>query len=179
MQDVISLKKIENTGRFALPYLVLFLFTIFNLIHLPLPYTGLSKPYFILIFIYYFAIYRPTLIPPLFCFILGVIVDTLSGVPIGLNAFIFVGVQWIVSDQRRFLTGQPYITIWAVFVLVCIACGAWQWGLLGLTQLEWSSPIPGMVSIAISLFIFPFATLLLNFIHRILPVASGQLPRVS
>lgn len=176
MQGYLSLKKLKRTGRLALPYVILALFMMINLINLPFSSTGAVKPYLIVSFIYYWAIYRPTIIPPLLCFLLGVLMDILSGTPIGLHAFIFVGVQWLIRDQRRFLMGQPYGTIWAVFGLVCVACGAWQWGLLGLTQLSWPSPLFGLISIAMSLVLFPFISLLLNAIHRILPVASRSFP---
>jgi rod shape-determining protein MreD len=172
MISVIRLRNLENFVRLLIPYLFLVLLVVLSVIKLPVPQIGEVKPYLVLMAIYYWSIYRPTLIPPLSCFLIGLIIDILSGVPLGLNAFILVGTHWIVRDQRRFLTGQPYITIWAGFGLVAIASCAWQWGLIGLIKLNWGSAVPGLITVVLSLFMFPFITLLLNLTHRLLPIAS-------
>jgi rod shape-determining protein MreD len=175
MMESVSSKKIKMAGRLMLPQLLLVFLLLISLVSLPIPYASPVKPYLVLMAIYYWSIYRPTIIPPLLCFVIGVLLDILSGTPPGLNAFILVGVHWIVRDQRRFLTGQPYITIWAVFGLVAFICGTWQWALLGLINLQWGSPIPGITAILLTVFLFPFVTLILNLVHRILPATSSRI----
>lgn len=169
-------KKLRKAGYLFMPYLLLSIFLLLNLINIPISYAREINPYFVLMVIYYWSIYRPTLVPPVLCFTAGLLLDILSGVPLGLNAFIFVGAQWLVRDQRRFLMGQPYMTVLAVFGLVAITCGLWQWGLMGLTHMNWSLPVSGALSVIGSILLFPPVSLLLNFIHRMLPVASRSFP---
>ena len=172
MTGLVMPKKLENLLRLMVPHVLLLVLLLLSLVNLPLPYVGTVKPYLVLMAVYYWSIYRPTLVPPLLCFLMGMLLDIISGVPMGLNAFILVGVQWLVRDQRRFLMGQPYMTTWLVFGLVSLACGVWQWGLLGLVNFKWAHPLPGLVAVALSILLFPLVTLLLNLTHRILPVAS-------
>lgn len=171
-----SIAKAENTGRLMVPHLLLAILLLVNIVALPLLPTAAMKPQFVLMAIYYWAIYRPTLLPPVFCFVLGLIMDILSGMPPGVNALIFVMTQWIVRDQRRFMMGQPYSTIWAVFGLVSALAVMVQWGMYGLVEMHWGPLLPVMGSALVSMFLFPFVTLLLILTHRMLPVASRPYP---
>ncbi|MBU0800423.1 MAG: rod shape-determining protein MreD [Alphaproteobacteria bacterium] len=161
--------------RLAVPQLLLLLLLILNLMALPVPYAGPVKPMLVMMAVYYWSIYRPTLLPPWLCFIVGLLMDILSGMPPGVNAFILVALQWLVQDQRRFLMGQPYVTIWAVFGLVMGGAALAEWVLLGLV-LGWAALTPVLAAVLLSLFLFPFVTLLLVFTHRLLPVASRTYP---
>ena len=161
--------------RLAVPQVLLLVLLLLNLMALPLPYAGMVKPALVMMAVYYWAIYRPTLVPPWLCFMTGLLMDIISGMPPGLNALILVAVQWLVRDQRRFLMGQPYITIWAVFGFVMTAAALLQWVLFGLAQ-GWAPLLPVAAAVLLSLFLFPIVTLLLVFTHRLLPVASRSYP---
>lgn len=167
-----TVKGIENAGRLLVPHLLLLVLLLLNIVALPLLPTGAMKPQFVLMAVYYWAIYRPTLLPPLFCFIVGLLIDILSGMPPGVNALIFVMTLWIVRDQRRYLMGQSYGTIWAVFGLVSVIAVTIQWGMYGLTSMQWAPFIPVLGGALTTVFLFPFITLLLIVTHRMLPVAS-------
>jgi len=175
--DSIGWKKIEIVARLSVPQILLIFLLLLSYISLPLPlpYVGMVRPYLVLMGIYYWSVYRPTLVPPVLCFGLGIIMDILSGGFLGLNALVLVAVQWIVRGQRRFLMGQPYTTSWAVFALILIASALAQWGLYGLAHLQWPPLLPVAGSVILSFFLFPFVTLLFVMTHRILPVASRML----
>lgn len=176
MHSDFSFRRLEDLARLIVPQGVLFLLFILNLINLPGPGLENIKPHFVLMAIYYWAIYRPTLVAPWLCFVMGLLMDFLSGVPVGLTAFVLVAIQWTVRDQRRFLMGQPYIAIWAVFGLVVAVVSLLSWGLCGLTGMRWTPLLPAIEEALISFFLFPLVTLLLVFAHRILPVASRDYP---
>jgi len=167
-----SFRRAETAGRLMVPHLLLLALLLFNVVALPLVPTGAVKPQFVLMAVYYWAIYRPTLLPPFFCFLLGLIMDVLSGMPPGINALILVMTQWLVRDQRRFMMGQPYSTIWAIFGLVCVIAIGLQWALYGLVHAQWSPLMPVFSGALVSMLLFPFITLLLVAAHRLLPVAS-------
>lgn len=158
-------------ARLMVPQVLLFVLFLINLMSLPLPYVGGIKPMLVMMAVYYWAINRPTLVPPGLCFGMGLLMDILTGMPPGLNAFIFVAVQWLVRDQRRFLMGQPFITVWALFGLICVGAAGLQWILFGLVQ-GWAPLMPIAAGVAFSLFLFPFVTLLLVGSHRLLPGAA-------
>src|SRR5688572_30014044 len=119
--------------------LTLLLFTL-NLVSFSLPYAGEMRPFFLLMAIYYWAIYRPTLLPPVAAFTLGLLLDVLSDFPLGLNAILLLAVQLIVRRNRLFLMGQPYGMVWMGFGLTCITVAGAQWAFFALM----SQGLPGI-----------------------------------
>ena len=92
-------------------------------------------------------------------------------VAVGQNAFIFVMVQWVVRSQRRFLMGQPYVMTWLVFGLMVLSVGLAQWGMQSIASMKALNAMPVLISALASFFLFPYISLLLNGLHRLLPVA--------
>lgn len=160
---------VDATLRLTVPFILLGFLFLLNVTALPVPYMGTVKPFLVLMPVYYWAIYRPTLMPPALCFAIGLLLDFLSAQALGVNAISFVLVQMIVRDQRRFLMAQPYITTWAVFAFVVLGVGLLQWGLYGLVNMAWGPLTPVLFSMAITVFLFPVITLFLVITHRLLP----------
>lgn len=157
--------------------LLAFLFLL-NLTALPIPHAGLIKPHLVLMAVYYWAIFRPTLIPTWLCFIVGILLDILSGMPPGLQAFILVLAQSLVRDQRKFLMAQPYISIWAIFGIVAAMGAGVQWMLFGLANnMQWPALMPVAVSVLVTMCLFPIVTMALIATHRLLsPGAQRAYP---
>lgn len=160
--------------RLLLPFIVMGLVFLLNLTVLPLPVVGSIKPPLLVMVLYYWAIYHPTLVPPWLCFVLGVFMDFLMGLPPGINAMLFVAIQWLGQEQRRFLIAQPYITIWAVFGLMFGIGSFVQWGLYGLMGSTWTPIAPVVAQILIGVFLFPFVSVALVGIHRLLPKTNSD-----
>jgi rod shape-determining protein MreD len=166
----LSARKAENTARLMVPQLLLLLLLLLNVAALPLPYADSIQAHLVLMAVYYWAIYRPTLVPPSLCFAVGLAMDVLGGFPLGLNALVLVMVQWLVRDQRKFLMGQAFIVIWAAFGLVALSVSLVQWGMDGLLTLQWVPVLPMLAGTMASLLLFPIVTMLLVATHRLLPV---------
>jgi rod shape-determining protein MreD len=170
-----SWTRITNMVRLAVPQILLALLVLLNFVSLPVPYVGAVKPHLVLMAIYYWSIYRPTLVPPALCFGIGIVMDILAGEPLGINALILVVVQLVVRGQRRFLMSQPYTTTWLGFAVVAVLAALAQWGLFGLAHMQWPPLLPAMGAVLVSIFLFPFLSLLFVTIHRILPVATRMI----
>ncbi len=166
--------RLEWTVRLFVPQALTFLLFLLNLTSFSFPVLGPLKPAFVLMAIYYWAIFRPTLIPPLAAFITGLLMDFLTGLPPGLNAFVLVAVQWVVRDQRRYLMGQTFGVVWLGFILICVAAGLTQWGIFGLLQFHWPPLVPVLAEIGLSVFLFPLVVLMLLAGHRMLPAVASK-----
>lgn len=162
----------EATG-FALAYaLIVFLFLVSAQAPLLLSAGGAGAP-FLLMGVYYWSAYRPTLVPLWLVFILGLLLDLLSGAPVGLNAFVLVAARWLVTDQRLFLTGQPFMIVWLGFIIVCAIAAAAQWLIYGLLSLRWSAPETVAAMVALGAVLFPPVNILLHATHQLLPAGPG------
>ena len=126
------------------------------------------KPLFIVMVIYFWTVYRPSLLPPVFVFLLGVLMDLMMAWPLGISAFVYTGIQWLVRTQRRFLMGQSFFVFWGGFMLVALLAGIAHWGLFCLLNLTFINILPVFFNIGVSIFLFPFILLPLFLIHKLL-----------
>ncbi len=158
----------------AVPYLLMSLLFVLNIISLSYPLNGGVKVPLILMAIYYWSIFRPSIVPSWFVFIVGIAFDFLGGSPLGMNASIFVAVQWIISDQRRFLMGQPFVMVWCGFCVVAVLATFVQWFFFGLIHFQWTFSESIWISLVLGVSLFPFVSVLLYLTHRMLPGQEGK-----
>lgn len=143
-----------------------------------MPHAGDFKPFFLLMAVYYWAIYRPTVMPVAYTFILGLLVDLITQLPTGLTALLLLGLQTLVRKSRLFLMGQPYVMVWLGFAIVALSYAICLWLAMSFAYMNFgnlSSLVQTLIAALLSILIFPAATLLLQAVHRILPVSSSPL----
>ena len=159
-----------GAGRMGLVFVVLS--SLLLLSALPLGFWRISdiRPAFILMAVFYWAVFYPHLLPPSTAFVLGVFLDLLGGWPLGLNALTLVLVQWMVRGQRKFLLGQRFVVLWAAFTLVAFLTGILQWGVFCLFYWELFAVKSVFVSAGLSGLIFPLVALPLQAAGRALSV---------
>ena len=168
------IEKLKLLARMAVPYALMAMLFLLNLS----PFSwfvsdGASVP-LTLMAIYYWSIYRPTLLPEWLMFIAGIMLDLLSGMPVGVNAFIFIFLRWSISRQRLFLMGQPFLMVWSGVLLASISYGLISWALFGLAHFHWTPLQPVSISIVLGVILFPFVNVMLHLTHKFLPVEVGN-----
>jgi rod shape-determining protein MreD len=173
MADNVFMYRIEWMGRLLLAQASIIIFLLLNLVSFSMPHAGDFKPFFLLMAVFYWAVYRPTLMPIPYTFALGLIMDLQGGLPIGLSALVLVGLQNVVRSQRLFLTGQAYIVVWLGFVLVAFANAFALWSVISLFSWQMMPIVPTLLAAVISVVIFPLASLILLGVHRILPLPAS------
>lgn len=80
--------------------------------------------------LYYWTIYRPELLPPVAIFLSGLVLDLLSGAPLGIAALVFLLARVVVMPQRRFFVDRLFPFVWGGFTLLAAGTIAFLW-LLG------------------------------------------------
>lgn len=151
-------------------------FTVFllllSLVSFSIPHTDTIKPLLILVPFYYWTIYRPSLLPLFYVFIMGLLVDFVLGFPVGLHAILFIVIRIIIKSQRLFLMGQPYLMFWLGFAIVSTSLYALEWAFFSMRYLSFM-PLSGVFSSnVVTILFFPFIALILTFIQKILPPVS-------
>ncbi len=154
----------------VLPYGFMLLVFFLELISVPYPLAAVFHAPLLLMIIYYWSIYRPTLVPPWLVFMCGLLFDIVAGAPyLGLSAILFLVCRIVVVDQRRFLTGQAFAMVWIGFGALDIAFHLLQWGIFSALS---GTLIPAgefVSSLVLGLIIFPVFYLFLHLTHKILP----------
>ena len=85
-----------------------------------------------LISVYYWAVYRPELLPPPVAFGLGLLNDVICGTPLGVSPVVYLMLLGMTSSQRRIFSGRSFLVAWWGFILLGTAGMALQWLLVSM-----------------------------------------------
>ncbi len=141
--------------RNSLPVLVTLVLVLANVIPLHVP--GLSRivPILPLMAVYHWAVYRPTLMPPLAVFFIGLMYDILSGSPIGVNVVVFLAVYGAVVSQQRFFAGKSFVVVWLGFGLVALGASILSWLLVSILSTSLVEPRAAIFQYLLNFGCFP------------------------
>ncbi|MBI3708032.1 MAG: rod shape-determining protein MreD [Proteobacteria bacterium] len=87
---------------------------------LPVPDYGLIAPDFVLMAVFYWTVHRADLMRPAVVFVVGLLDDILSGVPLGLSALTLLLVHWTIVSQHRAFRSRSFAIIWCGFALIAV-----------------------------------------------------------
>lgn len=168
-------ERTELLLRMSVAYgMVLLLFAL-NIILVSYPLTGEIKAPLFLMALYYWAIYRPKLIPVWLTFVLACIMDVISLYPVGLSALIYISLQWVVSDQRRYFVGQSFVVVWFGFMVVSLVSLLAQWVMFSVIYMRPLSVETLWGGLLLGIALFPFVCIMLHLTHKILPAPTKRL----
>lgn len=78
-------------------------------------------PAFLLMVVYYWAMFRPDLLPGWAAYAVGLVYDAVAGLPLGVTALVLLVTHGLVAGQRRFFLGNTFIVAWSAFAMVAAA----------------------------------------------------------
>lgn len=167
-------EKAELAVRFSVAYVVIIFLWIVDMISLNIADFQDIKPSFMLMGIFYWSIYRPTLIPSWLVFVMGLILDLVTGLPVGLNACLLVVIQRIFIDQRLTFAGQPFLTVFFGYMSVSAFFYGAQWLIFGVIQNYFVGLDIMLGKVIMALMFFPLLYLLIHMTHKVLPQDKSQ-----
>ena len=129
MRALVTRRREWSVVRFV-PTLTTLVLALVSVLPLRFPDYAAVAPLITLGGLYYWTIYRPDLLPPAAVFLCGVVLDLLSGAPLGVSALVFLFTRAVVLPQRRFFVDRLFPFVWGGFTLLAAAAIAFLW-LLG------------------------------------------------
>jgi rod shape-determining protein MreD len=95
-----------------------------------IPGYGSIVPQLALMGIFHWTVFRPDLLPVFAVFVIGILQDSLSGAPMGLNTIVYLTVFGVVLGQRRFFLGKTFWVEWLGFSIIAAGAALQAWLLL-------------------------------------------------
>ena len=132
--------KLDLWARWLTPFGLTVVLLIVGVVPLHVPGLGVVVPWLPLMAVYHWAIYRPELLPAYAVFVIGVLEDILTGLPLGVNAVVFLLVYGGGLSQRRFFVGKSFYILWLGFALVAGAASVANWVLVSLWNVTMLMP---------------------------------------
>ena len=177
MKRLKSLKLLFHAfvASFLAPFFILFLIL--------LAYLPIDQPYYHLIVsglpivaLYFWAIFRPMVLPVTIVFFLGLLSDFIGSGLIGFHAFLYLLIFVAAKSQRKLLRGQGFWGVWAFFMLVICGYHIGGWTLRGLI-LEHSPPDlrAWLIAVVTTTLIYPIVLPLLIRIDKRIKQSEAQI----
>jgi rod shape-determining protein MreD len=135
-------------------------------VHAP-GYAALS-PAFTLMALYHWTVYRPDLLPPSGLFAIGLAQDLLGGGPVGVGALTLLIARAAVLRGRRHLVSRDFPVVWAGFLVLSLATMLALWGVHCVLALSWFDVRNTVFRTALTVAIFPAASVVMGRSQRAL-----------
>ncbi len=138
------------------------LFTLFlvlvSVVPLRVPGFAAVTPALSLVAVYYWAIFRPDLLPAVAVFAIGLVQDILSGMPLGVNTLVLLAAHAVVASQRRFFLGKSFLVMWWGFLMVAAMAAVATWIIVSMLYGRLLDPAPLGFQFLLTVAIFPCLT---------------------
>lgn len=120
--------------------------------------------------IYYWTIYRPTLVPYAFLFAFGLIQDVLLGYPLGISSMLLMIFRYVVFTQHRVFAKQMFWGVWLGFNIFLASYSVAQWGLFSLYYAQWVPAKYVLLQTVLTALLYPLMHQLYNKLYACLPL---------
>lgn len=167
-------ERIGMAFRMIVPYSLIILLFLMNVIAAPPPLSYIFKAPFFLMALYYWTVYRPTVLPVWAIFIFGLMMDVLGYFPLGVNALLFVLCRIVIYDQRKYLMAQSFQMNWLGFMMMNIAYQLTLWICYSALKFHFMPVSQLWMPLVFGALFYPVTSVLLHATHKILPAAISK-----
>jgi len=148
--------RVDRFARDLTPFALTLMLLVINAIPFHIPGFAQVAPLLPLIGIYFWAVYRPDLMPAAAVFLIGILHDFLSGLPVGVSALIFLVVLGAALAQRSFFFGKSFIIVWLGFMMVEGGALTLEWFLLSIFVGDLVHARSAIYQFGLTAAVFPF-----------------------
>ena len=174
------MQRLDGLARAAGPSAVLLLLILLNALPLHVPYVSTATPLLPLMAVFHFALFRSAYLPNWLALLFGLLVDIVSGGPLGVHAMVFLCVRYFVEANQRFLIDKPFLFIWFGYALVSAGAVCGTWALSALLMWHAIDPRPAMFQFLMSLAIYPLGSWIIGRAnHRAARSGPGRAVRAG
>jgi len=157
----------SGTPGSVVPVLSTFLFVIISVVPLQLPGFAAVSPSFALMAIYHWTVYRPDLLPRSAVFVLGLLLDLLTGMPyLGASALTLLIARTAVLMTRRHFVNRDFTVLWLGFLAVAAGVFIFSWALMGICAGRILDARPIAFETALTVAAYPVGSYVLARLHR-------------
>lgn len=137
----------------------------------PLHIPGMAQflPFFVIMMVYYWTIYRSDLFPAWFVFVLGLVQDALYGTPLGVHSFLNLSVWLVITKNRQFFSKESLQDVWFKFFLVSLMVAVLNWGIFCFLQNTLLIPTNAILQWLLSAVLYVCIHYVLNMVYLMLP----------
>lgn len=160
------LHRLDRTARNITPIVLCITLVLMSTLPLGLPGYWRIAPNLVLVAVFYWAIFRPDLLPLSVAFGIGLFQDVLAGTALGLHALILVVVHHVVSSQQRFFVGKSFLVVWWAFTLIAAGAAALMWLVTMALSVAFVDPLPAVFQFVLTVAACPVLVWFFARLHQ-------------
>jgi rod shape-determining protein MreD len=135
---------------------------------LPLTAVGTPAPMLTLAVLHAWTLHDPESVSPATAFLIGLVLDAVGGMPLGLTSLAFLLVRAALSSGQRLLTAQPFAVVWASFAVTVLVFAALRWLLASLWWMQLYPVQPALAEALLTFAIYPLVGWPVGRLHQAL-----------
>jgi rod shape-determining protein MreD len=116
--------------------------------------------------VFFWSLVRPAAMPPPVVFLIGLLLDLLGYLPLGVGVLTLLVAHGVVVRWRPVLTRQSFPTVWLVFAGVSAGVAALTWTLTALLSFRLFSAGPALFQAVLTVALYPALAVLCVRAHR-------------
>jgi rod shape-determining protein MreD len=123
-------RRLELYFLAAIPSLLAILLAIFYLVPKHVDELGSVMPLFPLMPVFYWGVHQARAVPYWVMFVIGLVLDTVTGLPLGLSSLTYILFLWLLTAQRRFFHKEGFLIKWIYMAVLLLVITAINWLML-------------------------------------------------
>lgn len=116
--------------------------------------------------VYFWTLFRPASMPPVVVFPIGLLLDLLGYLPLGVGVLVLLAVHGFALRWQRFLARQSFVLIWIAFAGFAAAAAALCWALASLLGFRLLPPGSAAFQCVVAVALYPALVVLFSRAHR-------------
>ncbi|MBQ3817620.1 MAG: rod shape-determining protein MreD [Acetobacter sp.] len=148
-------QQLDKIARHMLPTLFALLTIIFLSSPLPIPGSTELLSATIINTVFFWSLWRPSGMPVLNVFLIGIFMDLTGSAPLGINTLTLLLMYGVVDYYRFYLIRFRFVIIWCIISLIGLSIAIMQWLLTCLLRFYIFNPIPILFEASLCTGIYP------------------------
>lgn len=123
---------------------------------------------------FYWSLTRPDLFNPSAAFILGIVYDALTGLPLGLSSVTLMVLRQIITVQRGFFHAVTFPILWLCFAVLALLLESLRWLGIGLYFERVFAYQALLLQTGLTVVLYPLIHAVLDHVAPILPRSAQE-----
>lgn len=167
MQDDVT-ENLKNYLQRLTPLLFSIFLVLLSYVPFDFPAGSNIRPAVGMVCVYYWMIHRPDLFNLLSVYILGLIEDIVSSVPLGANIFTLLVLYILLNNLARFFNAKPFIITWYGFAILSFIAFFAKWLMVSIYYGQFLPVWVVLFSYLVSIAAYPVLSLMNAFVQNYL-----------
>ena len=159
-------RRLDIAARHAFPASCTLLLMLLTLTPLGIADQAVLLPAVTLACVYFWSLFRPAAMPPPVVFTIGLMLDLLGYLPIGVGVLTLLIVHGVAVRLRQMLTQQGFIAVWLVFGGFAITASLLSWALTSVLTVRLLPIGPALFQAVLTAALYPALAVLFVRAHR-------------